>query len=156
MSSARRSISSLAVARESSTSPAANGSGSFADTQRPNWNDIDATLSGPPQERLLRAFDTSQFTFNAPFTFGNAPRMMPNLRCNGVANFDISVFKNTQLTERIRRPNFGVMQVEIAVNDPKAYTKPWSVTIEMAYQADTAMLEEICMDNEKDVRLYTK
>jgi len=79
-----------------------NGSGSFAGTQRPNWSGMDATLGGPPQERLLRAFDTSQFTFNAPFTFGNAPRMMPNLRCNGVANFDISVFKNTQLTERVR------------------------------------------------------
>jgi hypothetical protein len=46
------------------------------------------------------------------------------------------------------------MQVEIAVNDPKAYTKPWSVTIEMAIQVDTAMLEEICLDDEQDVRMY--
>ena len=61
-----------------------------------------------------------------------------------------------RVTERIKRLNFGVMQVEIAVNDPKAYTQPWSVTIEMAVQVDTQMLEEICMDNEKDVRLYTK
>lgn len=79
-----------------------NGSGSFAGTQRPNWNGANATLSGPPAERLLRYFDTSAFSFNAPFTFGNTPRMMPNLRCPGVANFDISVFKNTQITERIR------------------------------------------------------
>jgi hypothetical protein len=48
------------------------------------------------------------------------------------------------------------MQVEIAVDDPKAYTKPWSVTIEMALQVDTQMLEEICMDNEKDTKLYKK
>ena len=47
--------------------------------------------------------------------------------------------------ERLKRVNFGVMQVEISVNDPKAYTRPWSVTIEMTYQADTPMIEEICM-----------
>jgi hypothetical protein len=28
------------------------------------------------------------------------------------------------------------------------------VTIEMAAQVDTAMLEEICLDDEQDVRLY--
>jgi len=44
--------------------------------------------------------------------------------------------------------------VEIDVNDPKAYTRPWSVTIEMALQVDTQMLEEICLDNEQDVKLY--
>jgi len=60
------------------------------------------------------------------------------------------------VTERLTRLNFGVMQVEIAVNDPKAYTRPWSVTIEMAVQVDTQMLEEICMDNERDTKLYKK
>ena len=48
------------------------------------------------------------------------------------------------------------MQIEISVDDPKAYTKPWSVTIEMAVQVDTQMLEEICLDNEKDTKLYKK
>ena len=76
-----------------------NASGTFAGTQRPNWSGVDATLNGPIQSRLLRYFDTSQFTFNAPFTFGNAPRLMPNLRSPGVSNFDISVFKNTKVTE---------------------------------------------------------
>jgi hypothetical protein len=78
-----------------------NASGSFAGTQRPNWSGIDATLSGAIQDRLLKYFDTAQFTFNAPFTFGNAPRLMPNLRSPGVSNFDISVFKNTKVTERL-------------------------------------------------------
>ncbi|HTQ98352.1 MAG TPA: hypothetical protein VMH83_00115 [Candidatus Acidoferrum sp.] len=64
------------------------------------------------------------------------------------------VTESAHVTERLKRVNFGVLQVEIAVDDPKAYTKPWSVTIEMAYQADTPMLEEICMDNEQDVKLY--
>src|SRR5438105_11292771 len=35
-----------------------------------------------------------------------------------------------KLTEKFRRPTFGLMQVEITVNDPKAYTKPWTVTID--------------------------
>jgi hypothetical protein len=59
-----------------------------------------------------------------------------------------------KVTERLKRINFGVMQIEITVDDPKAYTRPWSVTVEMAYQADTAMLEEYCMDNEQDVEMY--
>jgi hypothetical protein len=79
-----------------------NNSGSFAGTQRPNWSGKNPTLSGPVTERLLKYFDTSAFTFNAPFTFGNAPRMMPNLRSPGISNFDISVFKNTRVTERVQ------------------------------------------------------
>jgi hypothetical protein len=64
------------------------------------------------------------------------------------------VTESAKVTERLKRVNFGVLQIEISVNDPKAYTRPWSVTIEMAYQADTPMIEEICMDNEQDVKLY--
>jgi len=64
------------------------------------------------------------------------------------------VTEAARVTERLTRLNFGIMQVEIAVNDPKAYTRPWSVTIEMAAQVDTTMLEEICLDDEQDVRLY--
>ena len=64
------------------------------------------------------------------------------------------ITESAKVTERLKRINFGVMQIELSVNDPKAYTRPWSVTIEMAYQADTPMIEEICMDNEQDVKLY--
>jgi hypothetical protein len=66
------------------------------------------------------------------------------------------VTESARVTERLRRPSLGLMQIEIAVNDPKAYTRPWSVTIEMALIVDTQMLEEICMDNERDTKLYTK
>ncbi|HVY65170.1 MAG TPA: hypothetical protein VHH11_10150 [Gammaproteobacteria bacterium] len=64
------------------------------------------------------------------------------------------VTESAHVTERLRRRNFGILEVEIAVDDPKAYTRPWSVTIEMAAQVDTNMLEEICLDDEQDVRLY--
>lgn len=79
-----------------------NANGAFAGTQRPNWSGRNATLEGMISERLGRYFDTSAFTMNAPFTFGNAPRMMPNLRGPGSSNFDLSVFKNTPINERIR------------------------------------------------------
>jgi hypothetical protein len=79
-----------------------NGSGTFAGTQRPNWSGVNPTLSGTVTDRLLRYFDTSQFSFNAPFTFGNAPRLMPKLRCPGIANLDASLFKNTQINDRFR------------------------------------------------------
>ena len=42
------------------------------------------------------------------------------------------VTESARVTERLKRLNLGLMQIEIAVNDPKAYTTPWSVTIEMA------------------------
>jgi len=64
------------------------------------------------------------------------------------------VTEAAKVTERLKRINFGLLQIEITVDDPKAYTKPWSTTIEMAYQADTAMLEEICNDDEQDVEMY--
>jgi hypothetical protein len=64
------------------------------------------------------------------------------------------ITESARVTERLKRVNFGIMQIEIAVDDPKAYTRPWSVTIEMAVQVDTTMLEEICLDDEQDVKLY--
>jgi hypothetical protein len=64
------------------------------------------------------------------------------------------ITESGHVTERLKRLSLGLMKVEITVNDPKAYTKPWSVTIEMALQVDTQMLEEICLDNEQDVKLY--
>lgn len=64
------------------------------------------------------------------------------------------VTEAARVTEKLRRPTFGLMQIEISVDDPKAYTRPWSVTIEMAYQPDTTLLEEICLDDEQDVRMY--
>lgn len=82
------------------------------------------------------------------------------IETNGIRNdmwLDIQgspITESGRVTERLRRINLGLMTVEISVNDPKAYTKPWSVTIEMALQVDTQMLEEICLDNEQDVKLY--
>ncbi len=50
---------------------------------------------------------------------------------------------------QFRRTDFGHMTVEIVVDDPGAYTKPWSVTIPMELMPDTELIEDVC-DNEKD------
>ncbi|MGH9659755.1 MAG: carboxypeptidase regulatory-like domain-containing protein [Bryobacteraceae bacterium] len=79
-----------------------NANGAFAGTQRPHWSGRNATQEGNISGRLGNFFDTSAFVINAPFTFGNAPRMMPNLRGPRATNFDISIFKNVQISESIR------------------------------------------------------
>jgi hypothetical protein len=56
-----------------------------------------------------------------------------------------------RVTERFRRPAFGRLEIDVTVDDPKAYTSPWSIRINQVYAADTEMLEFVCQENEKDV-----
>jgi hypothetical protein len=51
--------------------------------------------------------------------------------------------------ERFRRVDFGHMDLEVTIDDPKAYTKPWWVMIHLALMPDTEMIEDVC-ENEKD------
>jgi hypothetical protein len=54
--------------------------------------------------------------------------------------------------ERIRRPDFGHLEVEVTVDDPKAYTKPWTVALTQAIVVDTELVDEICLENEKSAQ----
>ena len=55
-----------------------------------------------------------------------------------------------KMTERFRRVNYGRLEVELTIDDPKAYTKPWTVRLNQLIQLDTELLEYFCQDNEKD------
>jgi hypothetical protein len=66
-------------------------------------------------------------------------------------NFGHPGTESMKVTERFRRKNFGNIDVQITIDDPKAYTKPWEVTLPLVLQADTEMLEYICSENEKDL-----
>ena len=55
-----------------------------------------------------------------------------------------------RMIERFRRVNYGRLEVEITVDDPKAYTRPWSVTLKQIIVLDTDLLDYHCLDNEKD------
>jgi hypothetical protein len=56
------------------------------------------------------------------------------------------------LTERFRRPDFGHMEIEITVDDPKMYTKPWTVKENPHLLADTELIEYVCNENEQDLK----
>jgi hypothetical protein len=60
--------------------------------------------------------------------------------------------ESAKMTERFRRPNYGNLEIEITVDDPKAYTKPWTVTVKQLIVLDNEMIEFICAENERDVR----
>ncbi len=54
-----------------------------------------------------------------------------------------------RVTERIRRLDVGHLEVEFTFNDPKAYTRPWSVTVPFELLADAEIIENFC-ENERD------
>jgi hypothetical protein len=60
--------------------------------------------------------------------------------------------ETTKVTERFRRPDFGHLQIDVTIDDPTFYTKPWNVKVNEVYAADTDLLEFICLENEKDIQ----
>jgi hypothetical protein len=55
-----------------------------------------------------------------------------------------------QVTERFRRKDFGHLEIEFTFDDPKTYTRPWTVTAPFNLLPDTEIIENFC-ENEKDV-----
>jgi len=54
------------------------------------------------------------------------------------------------MTERFRRVNYGNLEIEITLDDPKAYTAPWTVKLNQFIVLNTELLEYFCQENEKD------
>ena len=50
--------------------------------------------------------------------------------------------------ERFRRPNYGSLEIDVTVDDPKAYTRPWTVRINQHVMLDTELIEFICEDRD--------
>jgi hypothetical protein len=55
-----------------------------------------------------------------------------------------------KMTERFRRVNYGVMEIDVTIDDPKAYTKPFTVRVNHRVIVDNEMIEFICNENNKD------
>jgi hypothetical protein len=51
--------------------------------------------------------------------------------------------------ERFHRRDFGHMDVDVTIDDPQAYTTPWSFPMKFEFLPDTEMIEDVC-DNERD------
>lgn len=53
------------------------------------------------------------------------------------------------VTERFTRPDFGHLEIRITIDDPQAYSKPWTARVPVHLLADTDLIETYC-ENEKD------
>ena len=54
-----------------------------------------------------------------------------------------------KLIERFRRPNFGRLEIDVTIDDPKAYTRPWTARVNQRLLVDTALIEFVCLENEQ-------
>jgi hypothetical protein len=83
-------------------SSATNITGSYNGGSRPNViAGCDKSISGSATSRLTEWFNTACFTAAPAFTLGTEGRFDPNLRTQGIDNWDFAVFKKTPITERI-------------------------------------------------------
>ena len=57
--------------------------------------------------------------------------------------------RQAKFTERFRRPTFGHLQIDLTLEDPKAYTKPWTVRIDQRLLPDQELIEFVCNENQQ-------
>jgi len=62
--------------------------------------------------------------------------------------------ENLHLTERFRRRDSAHLEIQVTIDDPKAYTKPITYTQTATILPGEDLLEYFCTENEKDVPLY--
>ncbi len=56
-----------------------------------------------------------------------------------------------KLTERFRRLNYGTMEIEITMDDPKTFTKPWTVKLNQRLMPDAELIEFVCGENNRSL-----
>jgi hypothetical protein len=57
--------------------------------------------------------------------------------------------REAKITERFRRPTFGHLQIDFTIDDPKAYTRPWTVRIDQRLLPDQELIEFVCNENQQ-------
>jgi hypothetical protein len=62
--------------------------------------------------------------------------------------------ESLRVTERFRRRDFGHMDFEMTIDDPKVFTRPFTFKMERLLAADTDLLEDVC-ENERDIRRFS-
>jgi hypothetical protein len=60
--------------------------------------------------------------------------------------------ESAKVREEIRRPDLGHLEIQVTVEDPKAYTKPWTVLVKERLIVDAELIDEICLENEKSLQ----
>ena len=54
-----------------------------------------------------------------------------------------------KMIERFRRPNYGTLQIDVTIDDPSVYTKPFTVRVNQKIAPDTELIEFICQENDR-------
>ena len=75
--------------------------------------------------------------------FNDAESILPNRRPHSDA---------LHIKERFRRRDFGHLEIQFTIDDPKVYAKPWSFKGDAHLIPDTELLEYVCNENERDLR----
>jgi hypothetical protein len=57
--------------------------------------------------------------------------------------------EQAKFTERLRRPSYGKLEIDVTLEDPKAYTKPFTVRINQQLAPDDEIIEFICNENQQ-------
>jgi hypothetical protein len=73
---------------------------------------------------------------------------------NGKTWLDMRGLPGTEalrVIERYTRPAIGTINIDVTIDDPMAYTKPWSVKLSWKLVPDTDLIESICEENSKDL-----
>jgi hypothetical protein len=52
-----------------------------------------------------------------------------------------------KITERFRRPTVGTLEIDVTIDDPRAYTRPWTVRVNQRLLPDTDLIEFVCLEN---------
>lgn len=52
-----------------------------------------------------------------------------------------------KITERFRRPTVGTLEIDVTIDDPKAYTRPWTVRVNQRLLPDADLIEFVCLEN---------
>ena len=52
-----------------------------------------------------------------------------------------------KMIERFRRPAVGTLEIDVTIDDPKAYTRPWTVRVNQRLLPDTDLIEFVCLEN---------
>jgi hypothetical protein len=58
------------------------------------------------------------------------------------------------ITERFRRPDFGTLEIDVTVDDPTAYTRPFTLRVNQRIMVDEELIEFVCNENERSTRHF--
>jgi hypothetical protein len=57
--------------------------------------------------------------------------------------------RDAKITERFRRLSYGQLQVDLTLDDPKSYTRPWTVRVDFRIRPEEELIEFVCNENQQ-------